>query len=144
MLKLGAHLKSNRGFYTHHGIYIGNEEVIHYSGLSENLQKGKIEKVSLSEFSGKIGYDIIKHDNIQYSSTEIVNRAKSRLGEDAYHFITNNCEHFVNWCIENKHSSTQAFMSQPFDKNKQKEISCSIDKYNDLVKFREDKLKKFF
>lgn len=25
-------------------------------------------------------------------------RALSRLGEEKYHLITNNCEHFVRWC----------------------------------------------
>jgi cell wall-associated NlpC family hydrolase len=30
---LGAHLFASRGIYTHHGIYIGDDQVIYYSGL---------------------------------------------------------------------------------------------------------------
>ncbi|EFL5564207.1 hydrolase, partial [Escherichia coli] len=33
MIILGAHLSSDRPGYTHHGIYVGNGKVIHYSGL---------------------------------------------------------------------------------------------------------------
>jgi len=144
MLKIGIHLKSSRIGYSHHGIYIGNNEVIHYSGFSEMFKSGQIEKVTLDEFSGTTGYETIKHNNIKYSSIEIINRAKSRLGEDAYHLFTNNCEHFVNWCIEGKQLSEQAFMSKPFDKNKKDEIDFSIREENRLVAFREQKLKKFF
>ena len=149
MLKIGTHLKSSRGIYSHHGIYVGNEEVIHYSGFSEMGKIGKIEKVSLNEFSGNTGYEIIKHNNTQYSGIEIVKRAKSRLGEDAYHIITNNCEHFVNWCIKDKHFSTQASKFKPFYNtkkvlSKKDEIDYSLSEEDRLVEFREQKLKKFF
>ena len=144
MLKIGVHLKSSRGIYSHHGIYIGNNEVIHYSGFSDKYSAGRIEKVSLAEFSSTRGCEIIQHKNTKYSLLEIVNRAKSRLGEDAYQLITNNCEHFVNWCIEGEHSSKQAFMSKPFDKNKKDEIDSSIREKNRLEEFSEQKLKKFF
>jgi len=144
MLDIGVHIKSSRGIYSHHGIYIGNGEVIHYSGFSEILKDGQIEKISLNVFSGRTGYEIIKHNNVKYSNSEIVKRAKSRLGEDAYHIISNNCEHFVNWCIEGKHFSKQTFISKPFNKKKQDEINYSIKEKNRLVKFREEKLKIFF
>ena len=41
-----------------------------------------------------------------YSSTETVERAKSRIGEDRYNLLFNNCEHFAIWCktgIEESH-----------------------------------------
>lgn len=138
------HLKSSRGLYSHHGIYIGNEEVIHYSGFSETFKSGKIEKISLTEFSGTKGYEIIEHTNIKYSCIEIVNRAKSRLGEDGYNLVVNNCEHFVNWCIENKHASKQAFISRAYDKNKNNQINFSLKEAERLETFRREKLKKFF
>jgi Lecithin retinol acyltransferase len=28
-----------------------------------------------------------------------VRRARSRIGEDDYRLLTNNCEHFCNWCL---------------------------------------------
>jgi hypothetical protein len=142
--KIGIHLKSSRKIYSHHGIYIGNGKVIHYSGLAEGLSFGRIEITTLDEFSGTTGYEIVKHENMKYSSNEIVNRAKSRLGEDAYHLITNNCEHFVNWCIEGNHDSEQAFISKPFNKGKKKEIETSLKNRDRVVEFRETRLKDFF
>jgi len=144
MLKIGAHLKSNRGIYSHHGIYIGNNEVIHYSGFVEIFKIGTIEKTTLAKFSGTTGYEIIKHTNQKYSSKEVVIRTKSRLGEDAYHLVTNNCEHFVNWCIEGNHFSEQALISKPFNKKMKDEIDFSLAEEKKLIEFREEKLKKFF
>ena len=144
MLKIGMHLKSSRTIYSHHGIYIGDGKVIHYSGLAEGLSFGRIEVTTLNEFSGTTGYEIIKHDNIKYSSHEIVKRAKSRLQEDAYHLLTNNCEHFANWCIEGNHNSKQAFVAKPFNKSKKSKIESSLEKKDKLEAFREQKLKIFF
>lgn len=33
-----------------------------------------------------------------FSDKETVERAMSRLGEDKYNLVTNNCEHFAIWC----------------------------------------------
>ncbi len=33
-----------------------------------------------------------------YSPEETIARARSRLGEDRYHLVVNNCEHFAIWC----------------------------------------------
>ncbi|WP_371877863.1 lecithin retinol acyltransferase family protein [Pseudomonas chlororaphis] len=30
----GSHLIVGRGIYTHHGIYVGYDQVIHYSGMA--------------------------------------------------------------------------------------------------------------
>ena len=30
---------------------------------------------------------------------EIICRARSRVGEDRYRLLTNNCEHFCEWCL---------------------------------------------
>lgn len=109
-LPIGSHIKASRTFYTHHGIYIGNNEVIHYSGFANDLKnEGVIEKVSLSEFAfgNKIEWVQYPKDKILYSPTEIVARAKSKLGESAYDLIENNCEHFACWCITGKSISHQ-------------------------------------
>ncbi len=107
MPRIGDHLKSFRGLYTHHGIYIGDDNVIHYSGLSDGLQSGPVEEVSLNEFCSGNDYEIVTHDEREYSRAESVRRAQSRLGEDAYSLTGNNCEHFVNWCIDGDHTSDQ-------------------------------------
>ncbi len=107
MLKLADHLKSSRNFYSHHGIYVGDNRVIHYSGLAKGSESEIIEEVCLEEFCNGNGYEIIDHPNRKYSREESVERARSRLGEDAYSVFANNCEHFVNWCIDGDHKSSQ-------------------------------------
>ena len=99
-LTLGSHLVTPRIGYQHHGLYIGQNRVIH---LTSNSQ---IEIVSLSEFTDGNGYSIQKFHS-KFSRQEIVERAMSRLGNDNYHLVFNNCEHFCNWCIHDKHRSQQ-------------------------------------
>jgi hypothetical protein len=96
---LGAHLTTSRRGYTHHGVYIGHGRVVHYSGLSGFWQCGPVEEVPLSRFAVGHSVQIIDHDRSAYSPEEIVRRARSRIGEDDYRLLTNNCEHFCNWCL---------------------------------------------
>ncbi|WP_206171903.1 lecithin retinol acyltransferase family protein [Thiorhodococcus mannitoliphagus] len=42
-IPLGAHLISPRGGYTHHGIYVGDGHVVHYSGLAAGRTSGPVE-----------------------------------------------------------------------------------------------------
>jgi hypothetical protein len=88
-----------RRWYTHHGIYVGAGQVVHYQGLSSSLRRGPVAKVSLAEFAN--GHPVRLHGeaNAAYSGIEVVARACSRLGEDAYDVLRNNCEHFCSWCL---------------------------------------------
>lgn len=116
LLNEGTHLVSTRGFYTHHGIYVGNQEVIHYAGLSDELKKDKVCKTSLSNFKGngslyfyhksKTFKDLFQGHK-EFERSEIVQRAYSRLNENTYHVAFNNCEHFANWCTHGEHKSKQ-------------------------------------
>lgn len=38
---------------------------------------------------------------------EAIERAKSRIGEKAYDYLANNCEHFATWVHTGKHESKQ-------------------------------------
>ena len=51
-LEVGDHLYSKRwlGLYVHHGLYIGNDTVIHFSGTLP--EDARIVKCTLEEFSG--------------------------------------------------------------------------------------------
>jgi len=105
--ELGDHLVTPRPGYTHHGIYSGNKKVIHYSGLSDGLNSGPVEEVSLDSFcNGKI-YKIISHPKSEYTKEQIVENARSRLFEENYKLLNNNCEHFVNKCVYNVNTSGQ-------------------------------------
>lgn len=103
----GDHLVTPRLGYTHHGLYVGNDLVIHYAGLSDGFNKESIDLTSLDTFCDGNGYTVSPHPFRIFSEEESVKRAYSKLGEDSYNIIFNNCEHFVNWCINGVHSSSQ-------------------------------------
>ncbi|WP_019672875.1 lecithin retinol acyltransferase family protein [Psychrobacter lutiphocae] len=106
-IKVGDHLVTKRLGYTHHGIYLGRNKVIHYAGFCEGFKAGKVEITSFEKFSQQKPTYVLSHPKRKYSAKHIIERAKSRLNEDKYHLLFNNCEHFVNWCIEDTHKSQQ-------------------------------------
>ena len=103
----GDHLVSSRLGYTHHGLYIGNGKVIHYSGFSELLNKGAIEITTIEDFEQGNSSSVKNHLISIYDADERVERAYSKLGEDSYNLLFNNCEHFVNWCFNGFKTSSQ-------------------------------------
>jgi len=103
----GTHLVTSRRGYMHHGIYVGRGMVVHYAGLSRFLHFGPVEEVTMSRFSRRRPVQIIEYSESRYSPQEVVRRARSRLGENDYQVLSNNCEHFCNWCISGRSHSTQ-------------------------------------
>jgi len=104
---IGDHLVSNRGYYTHHGLYAGDGQVVHYAGLSNGWQHGQIENVSFKEFQVGQSFSVRRYNKRQFTREESVARAGRRIGEDCYCLMANNCEHFVRWCIAGDHKSSQ-------------------------------------
>ena len=107
----GQHLiiKKAAGSYTHHGLGLGDDSVLHYSGLANDwVTKGIVEIISLDEFNKGKNIEIKPHLNRKYSIEESIIRAELRLGEAQYDILHNNCEHFVEWCISGKHHSEQS------------------------------------
>lgn len=113
-IPLGSHLFSCRRLYWHHGIYVGNQKVVHYSGLRHGIRdllKGNkgcpVEEVSLTEFANGNGYSIKLHPNPKHNGEQVAARARSKVGENHYCVFANNCEHFCEWCINGDHHSEQ-------------------------------------
>lgn len=106
-LPIGTHVATPRRGYVHHGIYVGNGEVVHYSGLARGLRRGPIERVSVDEFTGKRALWLVAEASARFNGAEVVRRAMSRIGEDRYHLLTNNCEHFCGWCLRGEARSAQ-------------------------------------
>jgi hypothetical protein len=104
---LGAHLITPRLGYTHHGVYVGDGSVIHYSAFACRWHRGPVEKVSLSRFAHghSVWFRPPARDSLQCD--EIVRRAHSRIGENQYRVLSNNCEHFSEWCVRGVHYSPQ-------------------------------------
>ena len=89
-----------RILYTHHGLYIGDNQVIHY------LREEGVKIASLDEFSE--GQKITKREYSQcFDADKAILRAKSRLDETDYSLFLNNCEHFVSWCKTGNSESQQ-------------------------------------
>lgn len=103
---LGDHLISRRPGFMHHGIYVGGGRVIHYGGNAKPGISAKVEEITLERFASTTGYAIVPYRR-RYSRSESVRRARSRLGEDHYCAVSNNCQHYVEWCIVGIHKSGQ-------------------------------------
>lgn len=106
-LPLGAHLTSPRRGYLHHGVYAGNGRVIHYGGFNRLFVSRPVEEVSLEEFTLGRGLAVKPWVAPKYLGQEVVERARSRIGENHYRLLSNNCEHFTEWCIGGKSRSRQ-------------------------------------
>jgi Lecithin retinol acyltransferase len=106
-LPIGAHLASPRRIYVHHGIYVGGGRVVHYAGFNRALRCGPVEEVSVEEFSRGRPVTIHGLDTAKFDGPTIASRARSRIGEDRYGLWTNNCEHFVAWCVSGTSRSAQ-------------------------------------
>jgi hypothetical protein len=104
---LGSHLVTPRRGYLHHGIYVGARQVVHYSGLAHGLRRGPVEEVSLAHFARGQRVWVRSDAPSDFDVHEVICRARSRVGEDCYRLLTNNCEHFCEWCLHGKARSLQ-------------------------------------
>jgi hypothetical protein len=90
----------------HHGIYIADDQVIHVDGPKS------IGTTTLQGFAGQHSVDEIQEViyPTQFSGSEIVERAKSLLGNKVffnYNLAYSNCEHFAYYCRTDKWDSKQ-------------------------------------
>ncbi|HEY4298068.1 MAG TPA: lecithin retinol acyltransferase family protein [Paraburkholderia sp.] len=106
-LPIGAHLVTQRNGYEHHGIYVGNGRVVHYSGFASSAHRGPVEEVEIARFSAGHPLSVRATPSARYAGVEAVSRARSRLGENRYRLLTNNCEHFCAWCLLGESRSEQ-------------------------------------
>lgn len=112
---LGSHLVTPRRGYLHHGIYVGDRKVVHYAGLAHGLRGGPVEEISLARFARGRRVWIRNCAPSDFDVPEVIGRARSRVGEDGYRLLTNNCEHFCEWCLHGTPRSFQveAWLARP-------------------------------
>lgn len=113
----GDHIRVNRGFYYHHGIYASDDCVIHFASIdnTSNIDpmKAKIITTDLDLFlmGGILEVNVYGENELieKRNPSEIINYALMRVGEGlgTYNLITNNCEHFANECVFGKKKSEQ-------------------------------------
>lgn len=106
-IPLGAHLIIKHFGYSHHGIYAGRGRVIHYSGFAHLFKKHPIEITSLEVFCRGKKIKIQSYSLPKYTGRKVVRRMRSRMHENNYHLIINNCEHLCTWAITGVESSPQ-------------------------------------
>ena len=104
---LGSHVITPRRGYLHHGIYVGAGKVVHYAGLANGLRRGPVEEVSLIRFTAGRPVWIRFEARTRFNCGEVIRRAQSRVGERRYRLLTNNCEHFCEWCLRGESRSYQ-------------------------------------
>lgn len=100
VLNMADHIFCNRSVYSHHGLYDGNGMVYEYGGPNGDMN-GIISHVTLEKFAN--GDNIVKRQYVsELEPQQIIDKAKSRLGENNYNLWDNNCENFVVWCYSGK------------------------------------------
>lgn len=103
-----------RSGYYHHGIYIGNGEIVHFDG-SPNEQDAaavRVRRTGMEEFL-RGGLPELRiygraERKLLRAPDEIVAAALSAVGRSGYDYRTNNCEHFSNECAFGEHYSRQS------------------------------------
>ena len=111
----GDQIRVKREYYDHHGIYIGNGEVVHFCAESGDgvTDPGavKVRKTSLAQFLLG-GFSEVREYTLaeklqRKNPDEIVKSALSRIGEGGYDALKNNCEDFSNECAFGKRLPSQ-------------------------------------
>ena len=113
--KAGDHIKVSRGLYTHHGIFIGYNEVIHFASKDDSDDilgdNNEVISTSLDKFlrGGLLEVKEYTEDELDdlYPVNDIISYARHCLGDSGYNLIFNNCEHFTNMCTLGEHRSKQ-------------------------------------
>ena len=88
------------GLFNHHGIDLGDGSVAHY------LEGREILRSSREDFSQGQPLSVIHHAEASPVGVTL-RRAMSRIGEQNYNLLFNNCEHFATWCKTGRHRSGQ-------------------------------------
>ncbi len=103
------------GFLTfrHYGIDLCDGTVIHFSGKLRDIQNSaRIRRTSCAAFAK--GDVVCQACDVRFAfPPEIVaHRALCQVGGNfgGYHFLRNNCEHFVNWCACGRCISRQVML----------------------------------
>lgn len=114
---MGDHIRVKRmhGLYTHHGIYVSDNEVIHFTGTDDDSimdsSKNMVISSDLNFFlkGGELEVKEYTDEEFQdlYAPDQIVTYARSCLGDGGYNLIFNNCEHFANVCTLGRFRSLQ-------------------------------------
>ncbi len=99
--------------YAHFGIDMGDGSVIELSSdrrgepnALPNMETMLVRRTSLEDFSRKSEVFVIDVED-PLDTSEVLRRAESKLGQNAYCLVSGNCEHFARWCKTGRWESQQ-------------------------------------
>ena len=117
--RFGDHIKVRRalGIYSHHGVYIGNNNVLHLTGdpkrglpvLSWGEGMANVKIQSIQEFeNGTESLIVKKAMESQFDKSLFLQMVQNIIDKDEeYNLVTHNCEHFANEITEDQTKSGQ-------------------------------------
>ena len=109
----GDHLFVHCLGYSHHGIEVGEDRVVHFDSdpwrkiaAQRSSRPPRICETTLRGFTqGRPVYT--RQYDLSDDPERVVQRAYQRIDEQCYDLFDNNCEHFAVWCKTGQHHSTQ-------------------------------------
>jgi hypothetical protein len=100
--------------YNHHGIYITDDEIIHFASEENDNILGTNNQVLGTEIGpflkgGLLEVKIYTDDEFPdlFPVEDIVRYARACIGDTGYNLFFNNCEHFANYCTLGRFRSHQ-------------------------------------
>ena len=114
----------------HCGICEGGNSIIHFAppDSSKTKEEAIIHRSTLEEFANGSPYFVFDFPPEKcLPIDEIIERARSRIGEKNYNLLFNNCDHLATWCKIGEHSSQQI----DFIKNSVVAMCKFLDKTNE-------------
>lgn len=111
--KRGDIIRTKVNFYHHYGIFVDEREVIQFGlpdGPARPAEQQRVLVTDIYTFLGggdlETGRPIGEERGRMRTPRQIVETARSRIGEGGYDILHNNCEHFVYSCaFGESHSS---------------------------------------
>ena len=101
----GDLIRTKVQFYYHYGIFVSEEEVIQFGLPDDPMRPAEDVRVltgDIKSFLQAGELEVAEPEGAERKTIrtpeQIVEAARSRLGQGGYHILNNNCEHFVNEC----------------------------------------------
>ena len=96
---------------THHGIYVGDGKVIHFTGF--DAKTARLVEQTLEEFSLGRRISVVSYASKRCQANSVVVRTARKYLQQAdtyppYDVLDNNCEHFATMCKTGRRESAQA------------------------------------
>jgi hypothetical protein len=108
----GDHLRVWRGFYFHHGVYVGDGRVVQFGGRVSDKPRARIVEVEFAAFERGGNASVVEHGRHTWPGIwdlppadppeKIVERARwlvEHHPDGAYNLFGRNCETIANWCV---------------------------------------------